>query len=130
MAMAMALRDDGELWIKNADNTQFTIIKSWNLMRWDKANQMLRGPATAELLNRLASITRLTPPAEAERQRLNGVLAAVDRVRMMDDPSPIVEPPVKMKMFKHQTRGYVMALLTFGLINPEDVTEEKNGKSD
>lgn len=130
MAMAMALRDDGELWIKNADNTQFTIIKSWNLMRWDKANQMLRGPATAELLNRLASITRLTPPAEAERQRLNGVLAAVDRVRMMDDPSPIVEPPVKMKMFKHQTRGYVMALLTFGLINPEDVTERKNGKSD
>lgn len=128
MAMAMALRDDGELWIKNADNTQFTIIKSWNLMRWDKANQMLRGPATAELLNRLASITGLTPPAEAERQRLNGVLAAVDRERLKEEPKPLYRYPVKYPLFKHQTRGANMALLTFGLIDPpkEESNEQGN----
>ena len=35
--MKMALKDT-TLFIKDADNVQFTIIKSWNKMKWSKAN--------------------------------------------------------------------------------------------
>lgn len=121
--MKMALKD-GEILIKDADNMQFTIIKSWNKMRWSKAEQMLRGPADGELLNKLAGLVRLPIALEAERQRLNKISEAVDKERMTEEPVPLYEPPVKLDMFKHQVRAYNMALLTFGLVNPpEEVAE-------
>ena len=36
--MKMALKD-GQVLIKEADNNQFLIIKSWSKMRWDKGQQ-------------------------------------------------------------------------------------------
>ena len=121
--MKMALKD-GEILIKDADNMQFTIIKSWNKMRWSKAEQMLRGPADGELLNKLAGLVRLPIALEAERQRLNRIAEAVDKERMTEEPVPLYKPPVKLDMFKHQVRAYNMALLTFGLVNPpEEVAE-------
>lgn len=115
--MKMALKD-GTLFLIEADNTQFAIIKSWNKMRWNKQRQWLEGPATAELLNKLASITKLSPAAEAERQRLNSIQEAVDQERMAEEPAPLYRFPVKANLFKHQIRGVNMCLLTFGLINP------------
>lgn len=124
--MKMALKD-GQILIKDADNMQFTIIKSWNKMRWNKAEQMLCGPADGELLNKLAGLVRLPEAIEAERQRLNSITAAVDRERMKEDPVPLYKPPVKLDMFKHQVRGFNMCLLTFGLIDPpkEEKTNEQ-----
>ena len=115
--MKMALKD-GEILIKDADNIQFTIIKSWNKMRWSKAEQILRGPADGELLNKLAEMVRLPITLEVERQRLNRIVKAVDKERMTEEPVPLYKPPVKLDMFKHQVRAYNMALLTFGLVNP------------
>jgi len=115
--MKMAMKD-GQILIKDADNMQFTIIKSWNKMKWSKTEQMLYAPVESELLNKLASIITLPPVIEAERQRLNGIMAAVDRERMKEDPEPLYKYPVKYPLFKHQTRGANMALLTFGLIAP------------
>lgn len=120
--MKMALKD-GQILIKDADNMQFTIIKSWNKMRWSKAEQMLYGPADGELLNKLAGLVRLPAIIEAERQRLNRIQDAVDRERMKEDPVPLYKYPVKMSLFKHQTRGANMCLMTFGLIDPPE--EEK-----
>lgn len=121
--MKMALKD-GEILIKDADNMQFTIIKSWSKMRWSKAEQMLRGPADGELLNKLAGLVRLPIALEAERQRLNRITEAVDKERMTEEPVPLYKPPVKLDMFRHQVRAYNMALLTFGLVNPpEEVAE-------
>lgn len=116
--MRMALKD-GQILIKDADNMQFTIIKSWNKMKWSKAEQMLCGPADAELLNKLASLVRLPGPIEAERQRLNGIQDAVDAERMKEDPVPLYKYPVKYPLFKHQTRGANMCLLTFELVEPQ-----------
>lgn len=116
--------ENGNLIVADLDNTQFAIIKSWNKMRWNKQRQWLEGPATGELLNKMASIVRLPALIEEERQRINGIQDAVDRVRMMEDPVPIIEPPVKAKMFKHQTRGYLMALITFGLVDPKKVLDK------
>lgn len=115
--MKMALKN-GQLMIKDADNMQFTIIKSWNKMKWSKAEQMLYGPADGELLNKLAGLVRLPEIIEAERQRLNGIAVAVDRERMSENPVPLYNYPVKYPLFRHQTRGANMALITFGLVDP------------
>lgn len=56
--MKMAV-DGGTLIIKDADNVQFTVIKSWNKMKWDKKTQTLRGTADLELLDKLSGIVRL-----------------------------------------------------------------------
>lgn len=122
--MKMAMKD-GQILIKDADNMQFNIIKSWNKMKWNRAEQMLCGPVDGELLNKLASIVRLPPVIEAERKRLNSIQDAVDAERMKENPVPLYKPPVKLNMFRHQIRGYNMALLTFGLVQPPEDDEEK-----
>ena len=117
--------DNGTLIIADCDSTQFNIIKSWNKLKWNKSRQWLDGPCTGELLNKLSSIVRLPAPIEAERKHFNDVAAAVDRERMKEDPVPLYKYPVKYPLFKHQTRGANMALITFGLIDPPDVPEEE-----
>lgn len=122
MRMAM---NNGQLLIKDANTEQFMIIKSWNKMKWSKAEQLLYAPVDIELLNRLAGIVRLPEPIEQERQRLNKIAEAVDRERLREDPEPLYKFPVKMKLYKHQIRGVNMALMTFGLLEPPI---EKNGR--
>ena len=123
--MKIAMRD-GQLLIKEADNIQFQIIKSWEKMKWSRQAQMLSGSADIELLNKLASIVNLPPSIEAERQRLNAVMAAVDKERMNENPKPLIKPPIKVRPFKHQVRGYNMALMTLGLVEP--LKEENESK--
>lgn len=115
--MKMAV-DGGTLIIKDADNVQFTVIKSWNKMKWDKKTQTLRGTADLELLDKLASIVRLPPAAENRRQRLRAVQDAVDRERINPEPVPFFKYPVKMPLYAHQVRGANMAMLTFGWAQP------------
>lgn len=121
--MKMALKD-GQILIKDADNMQFTIIKSWGKMKWSKAEQMLYGPADIELLNKLSGIARLPENIEQRRQELNKIAQAVDVERMQEEPEPLYKYPVKYPLFKHQTRGANMALMVFGLIPPP---EDKKG---
>ena len=64
--MKMALTD-GVVRIIEADEVQKTIIKSWNLMRWIRSQEMYEGTASMELLNRLAAIVRLPKPIEDVR---------------------------------------------------------------
>lgn len=121
--MKMALKD-GQVLIKEADNNQFLIIKSWSKMRWDKGQQMLYGPADAELLNKLAGLVRLPAPIEQHRRQLNRIAQAVDAERMREDPKPLYKYPVKIPLYKHQTRGANMALMVFGLIDPPEPKPE------
>ena len=37
---------------------------------------------------------------------------------MNPKPEPLIPPPVKVSPFTHQVRGYNMALMTFGLVDP------------
>jgi len=116
--MKMALQG-GTLLIKDADNVQFTVIKSWNKMKWDKKSQVLRGTADLELLDKLSSIVRLPPAIEDRRTRLHAVQDAVDRERINPEPQPFYKYPVKLPLYAHQTRGANMALLTFGWVGTE-----------
>lgn len=67
--MKMALQGT-TLRIKDADNVQFTVIKSWSKMRWIKKLQELQGTADLELLDRLAGLVRLPPDVELETRRV------------------------------------------------------------
>ena len=120
--MKMALKD-GQILIKEADSNQFMIIKSWNKMKWSKAQQMLYGPADGELLNKLAGLVRLPPVIEDRRQTLNKITRAIDRERLNENPKPLYRYPVKYELFKHQMRGANMALIAFGLVPPASSEE-------
>lgn len=115
--MKMALQGN-TLKIIEADNVQFTIIKSWNKMKWNRKLSQLEGIADLELLDKLSSIVRLPPAIEAHRAELHRVQDAVDRERVNQDPAPMYEYPVKLPLYAHQVRGANMAMLTFGFIEP------------
>ena len=121
--MKMALKD-GMLRIIEADVTQAAIIKSWGKMKYSRVNQMYEGPISAELLNKLATLVRLPETVEALRQKMNDTQDAVDRERVKEDPKPLYKYPVSKPLYQHQVRAANMALLTFGIIAPEE--EKKN----
>ncbi len=116
--MKIALKGD-TLMIREADNVQFTIIKSWNKMKWSKPTQTLTGVADLELLDKLSSIVKLPPAVEARRTELHTIADAVDQERMTADPVPFVQYPVKLPLYQHQVRAANMCLLTFGWETPE-----------
>ena len=99
--MKMALQGT-TLRIKDADNVQFTVIKSWNKMRWVKKLQELQGTADLELLDRLAGLVRLPPDIDRRRQELKAVQDAVDRQRVEEHPAPLFKFPVKMPLYAHR----------------------------
>lgn len=123
MLLEMEIKE-GQILIKDADNIQYTIIKSWGKMNWSRAERMFYGPAETGLLNKLAGIARLPEPIEAERRRLNEIAQAVDAERMNHDPEPFYDYPVKYPLFRHQVRGANMCLLTFGLTPPPKPSKE------
>lgn len=117
--------EDGMLYIAAMDSTQFQIIKSWSLMRWNRSMQWEEGQISLELLNKLASIVKLPENIEAERRRLTEIQDAVDRERLLEEPKPLCSIPVKIPLFSHQIRAVNMALVTFGVVDPKDVPEYK-----
>lgn len=116
--MKMALSGN-TLMIIDADQVQFSVIKSWNKMRWDRKQQMLTGTADIELLDKLSSIVKLPPAIAYRREQLHKVQDAVDRERVNEHPEPLTKYPVKMPLYAHQTRGANMAMLTFGWATEE-----------
>ncbi|MDD3251797.1 MAG: hypothetical protein PHV18_04460 [Lachnospiraceae bacterium] len=125
--MKMAIKD-GQILIKEADSTQFMVIKSWNKMKWSKDQQMLYGPADGELLNKLAVLVKLPQAIEARRRQLNQISTAIDQERIKDNPEPLYRYPVKYKLFTHQMRGANMALIAFGLVPPPEEDEDHDKK--
>ena len=120
--MLMAIKG-GQVLVKGANSTQYAAIKSWNMMRWNRSEQMYAGPVTKDLLNRLSDLVgKLPEAAEEERQKLNRLSTAIDKERMEPEPEPFIPPPVKVKPYQHQIRGYNMALLSLGLV---DVTNKE-----
>ncbi len=121
------------LIVTDADQVQFSIIKSWNLMKWDKQHKWLKGTAGLELLEKLSSITALPtgggispttgkpyPNIAEYYEKLKAAREAVDRERLNETPEPMYKPPVKASLYSHQVRGYNMALLTFGWVQPPE----------
>ena len=122
--MKMAIKD-GQVILVDVGSETYMTIKGWGLMRWDKQQQALYGPATADLLNHLSELLRgrLPAPAEELRQKLNRIEGAVDAQRMEAEPKPLYKFPVKLPLYRHQIRGANMALMVFGLVEPPEETK-------
>lgn len=104
------------LQISGLDSMQFSIIRSWRRLKWDRKTQSFRGVVDLELLDRLAEMGRLPAEIAAYRDRLRDVQNAVDRERVRKTPAPLYDYPVKMPLYAHQVRAANMALLTFGWV--------------
>lgn len=113
--MKMKKTDDNMLIIKDITSEQFAVIKSWNKMVWKKATKTLEAPCEIELLDKLSTLVKLPPRISAYRDELVKVQTAVDDMRIKENVTPIVQPPVKANLFQHQVRGYNMALINFTL---------------
>lgn len=103
------------LIIKDITSEQFAVIKSWNKMVWKKATKTLEAPCEIELLDKLSTLVKLPPRISAYRDELVKVQTAVDDMRIKENVTPIIQPPVKANLFQHQVRGYNMALINFTL---------------
>ena len=124
--------DGRNIAIKDADGTEFSVIKSWGLTKWDPRRQQLTGAASFELLEKLSKMIELPtggispktgkrlPDIAGYYRKLCKIRKAVDRERLEDEPAPIMPPPVKSPLYKHQIRGYNMAMLTFGWAEPPE----------
>lgn len=113
--MKMKKTDDNMLIIKDITSEQFAVIKSWNKMVWKKATKTLEASCEIELLDKLSTLVKLPPRISAYRDELMKVQTAVDDMRIKENVTPIVQPPVKANLFQHQVRGYNMALINFTL---------------
>ena len=120
--MEIAMKD-GELLMRNMDSVQYQLIRNTGKCKWDKKRQLLIGPADLELLEHLNHIIRLPQNIAAEYKKLKAIQVAVDAERMNPEPVSMLDLPVKIPLFKHQIRGVNMALLTFGVVEPQNKYE-------
>lgn len=112
---------DGQILMRNLDSVQYNILRNTGKCIWDKKKQMLIGDVSLELLETLNQIIRLPDKIRAEYIRMKRVQEAIDKERLNEHPVPLVKYPVKLPLFEHQVRASNMALLQFGVINPEEV---------
>lgn len=124
--MRMAIKD-GRIYLIEFDDTQYGVMRSWGTLRYVRAKKWMEGPVSLELLEKLARITTLSPTAEQLRKKLADTQEAVDKLRTEKDPKPLVHFPIKGSLYKHQIRAADMALVEFGLVNPETVLDKKEG---
>lgn len=85
-------------------------------MRWDKRAKCMRAKATLDTLEGLAGIFTLPPNMRALRERLRAKQDMIDRIRADENPKPLMELPVKAKLYKHQIKAVNMALVEFDVL--------------
>lgn len=113
--------EDGYIYIIEANITQTEILKSWTQLKWDKKMRWWKGAVNLELLDKLSSTFQMPPSIKAEHDKLNAIQDAVDaeRIKATEDIKPLVKYPVKKKLYTHQVRTANMALMVFGLVEPQ-----------
>lgn len=95
-------------------------IKEWGTMKYSRADKTMTGPANYENLLMLKQMVgRLPGSYEEYFEKLKLQHEAIEAERTALDPVPLVDYPVKVKLYKHQLRGANLAMLTFGTI-PKD----------
>lgn len=122
--MRMAFQN-GLLRIRDMTDEQYQILRSLGRFKWNKTTKELSGIVDLETLNRLSNIVPLPEPIEAYRKELTNAQVVVNKLRLEEEPKPLIKPPIKdgIKPYAHQVRGYNMALVAFGLVEPKEVLE-------
>lgn len=117
----MQQKIDGNIIFVKASKEEEAVIKTWRMMKKDKEKGYWYGEITRPLLENLQRNGDLIPPAKAILNEMLIIQAAVDRERVKPDKEikPRYKYPVKVKLFAHQTRAANMALMVFGIVDPE-----------
>ena len=114
--MRMAIKG-GTVWVADAPLAWITRAKRSGLMKLDRSSGMLYGVANVQTLDLIReAVGRLPPPAEELRLELIARQQAVEAERGADTPCPLVDYPVRKKLYAHQVRGANMALLAMGIV--------------
>lgn len=124
--MKVALQD-GILRVREVSDFQYKILRDSGRLKWDKTLKELRGQASLEVLDILAGmVTGLPNQIEAYRQLLRKEQEAVDKLRLQENPAPLVTPQLKegITPFSHQITGMNIAMILFGLADPDKVIKE------
>lgn len=110
---------DGIIFVR-ASKEEEAIIKTWRMMTKDKDQGIWYAPISRPLLENLKRNGGLIPPAKKELEKMQLTQKAVDAERIKPDGEvkPMIEYPVKAKLYTHQIRAANMALMTFGIIDP------------
>ncbi len=121
--------ENGYLYIIEANTEQINVLRNLSQLKWNRKKKWWEGIVCAELLNRLSDVICLPESIRTERDRLNAIQKAVDeeRIRPVENLKPLVQYPVKEKLYAHQIRAANMCLLTFELIEPQQ--EDFDGES-
>lgn len=90
-------------------------------MRWDKRAKCMRAKATLDTLEGLAGLFPLPPNMRALRERLKAKQAMIDHIRAEEEPKPLMEFPVKAKLYKHQIKAVNMALVEFDVVGGDEL---------
>ena len=114
--MRMAIKG-GAVWVADAMPDWAARAKKTGLLKADRKSGMLYGVANIQTLDLIREAAgRLPGPAEELRQELMARQRAVDAEREASEPVPLVEYPVKRKLFAHQVKGANMALIAMGIV--------------
>lgn len=126
--MKLALQGN-VLHIRELSDSQYQIIRSWGRFKWNKTLRELSGLADLDTLDRLSKMVILPAPIAEYHKSLKDVQNAVDDMRMAktEEVKPLIKPPIKegIKPYAHQTRAYNMALITFGVVAPSEITQSE-----
>ena len=128
--MKLALQD-GVLRIREMTDFQYRALRDSGKFKWDKNLKELNGQASLEVLDILARMVPALPESvENYRQQLKKEQDAVDKLRLEEKPELLLKPQLKegIKPFAHQVRGYDMAMVVFGLIEPDAVLQINNNE--
>ena len=115
--------EDGYIYIIEANEDQARQLKSWkDLVKWERKSAMWKAPVCLEFLNHFSRICRMPDILKEEKARLERVQQAVDaeRIRPADEIRPYYPYPVTKSLYSHQVRAANMALMTFGIVPPEE----------
>ena len=121
------LPEDGTLLIAEA-GVHYQHLTELGTLRWDRRRHVLAGYADLSTLNALAELVQLPPELDAKRAELQQMQQAINAQRLNPEPRPLLEPPVHAALYRHQIRAMNMALLRFGVVEP-DGTARTSGES-
>ena len=96
----------------------YQTLKSMGLV-WNPRKKIMTAGVNMEIVERLCKAFPMPQEMLQLRDQLRTQQAAIDAERMAEKPVPLVDYPVRAKMFAHQIRGANMALLAFGIVGRE-----------
>ncbi len=115
--MKIALQH-GQIILTEIEPLRYDQLKRMGIFRWNKTTRTMTAPVSLDALTALHNRFTLPDFVEAERERLAVIARQVEQQRETKDPKPLVEYPVKAKLYAHQVRAANMALLQFGAVSP------------